>query len=39
MTLPPHLANLREIPMQNVLHEVSMYEDTDFGTCKIDHVN
>ena len=39
MTLPPHLANLREIPMQNFLHEVSMYEDTDFGTCKIDHVN
>ena len=35
MTLPPHLANLREIPMQNFLHEVSMYEDTDFGTCKL----
>ena len=39
MTLPPHLANLTETPMQNFLHEVSMYEDTDFGTCKIDNVN
>ena len=39
MTLPPHLANLREIPMQNFLHEVNMYEDTDFETYKIYNVN
>ena len=37
--MPPHLANLTEIPMQNFLDEVSMYEDTDIGTCKIDNVN